>query len=1447
MGIESGTCNVCSSPCKSCMHNNRTVFDMESKEECGSSCNTPLAKEDVSYSSTYSNKMSCYKKRSLDDLPFTGSEANNLLSSSSGHDLYSKNADSKVSVRSRATCEKVENADMSTVSLKEIELNQPLGKTSIATDFSHRIHLKQDEEVISCLTENKDSNVEVGHCSIGLNNKDSICSSVPNADIKNVVKVETTNCFPGSDIEESQSNCRRYIARPEDPLKECEDSVSSPFHAKPNLLLTHNGYDDCHKNDCKSSDNGLNCEVNNDGKSSLKTQAVEGKYHEGKTSAGPCLTDDNRLDKDVSFKAAMVSTAVNTKFEMPCLLDGSNVKESQQVIEGGSSGTEQELTDVNVCDICGDVGREYLLAICSNCGDGAEHIYCMRKMLRKVPEGDWLCEICQLKEQTEKKIVDNHKETTSTPGKCKLNVGPEITKTDNSKKVLEKPKECTRKKCPDTMKRDVCAEVPETSKVIKQKVSSMSHLRTMTKSYTKPKDPDRKKQICNLQSSNFSAKRRAEYQEILSPNSRPPDVSGRFVEMGSPRKKPYLLRDASSKNLDARKEGTACVSLSNGGQNTNKIPAISRSQSTLGSHLSKAPSPLQSPHRAFSRSSSFNINSASKVKPYVEDVPFKREVTGSSISEQRKNALPISKSTSFKSIENRTKRYVDPSSVLLHKKKENMENKCNPATNHLPASPKASAGIHISKKNLETTMSTVKSKHHLHDLKRQRLDKGSSDANDTRNKSSMKQSDDQRLSHSPKARSCLIPIKESVQSNSIIKVAESATCTEIPKAANFFNTPQIAVSDTSQSCSTDKLKSSSLEPCSEKNSADDGIKRNKWKDAAKKTILKAKSQNTSYNDGLDNRLAELPPTSIVVSHIVEISNEQHIATVLEDSPSTEVACILKDIRCTEIIDLNAIASASDDTTTQASQHANSHMTLAIPNFEYIWQGCFEVLSEVESAPYYGIQAHLSTSASPKVHEMTTKFPAEIMLEEVPWTNSWPMQFQGISPDENNIALFFFAKDIESYEKSYSKLLEKMLKNDLSLKGIIDGVELLIFPSTKLPIQSQRWNRLFFLWGVFKARRHYNDFIPKSGYQKEPLRPSSNFDPKTEDIPLTPKIEMSNCKLPSCSVSTACMDNVGPSTPKVEEISFTHKSQVSDQNPSILSGPYSKPLDDKRSSFLSSSDNPRLDYSNHANYYSGNNSHSSDKTFSLPESRFQMTNTPPCSELENGSSYLNFHDSNMRGKSEKTSAHLTSPNVQIWHSRELYSHPTSPGSDNIRNIPKDKEIPMTNEYNKEEFRSNTNHARSYTSNAVLQSNYLPLPSPTGNEILNLRSSSSTSNVHPLFSATVNAESDRTFTAADKDILFFPNATRNVVEILSSDDEDALNPNKPDLELVLWNKRNSELEQKWKMTDADDEESASLSLSLAIPASKKEQVKKEESLQENGNANAPLRLFGKSIGI
>ena len=93
-----------------------------------------------------------------------------------------------------------------------------------------------------------------------------------------------------------------------------------------------------------------------------------------------------------------------------------------------------------------------------------------------------------------------------------------------------------------------------------------------------------------------------------------------------------------------------------------------------------------------------------------------------------------------------------------------------------------------------------------------------------------------------------------------------------------------------------------------------------------------------------------------------------------------------------------------------------HFILKLSSCEFMYfacRGCFEVqksgkLPELRD----GIQAHLSTCASPKVLEVVNKFPSKIMLTEVPRLSAWPVLFQDVGPKEDNIALYFFAKDLE---------------------------------------------------------------------------------------------------------------------------------------------------------------------------------------------------------------------------------------------------------------------------------------------------------------------------------------------------------------------------------------------------------------------------------------------------
>jgi len=83
------------------------------------------------------------------------------------------------------------------------------------------------------------------------------------------------------------------------------------------------------------------------------------------------------------------------------------------------------------------------------------------------------------------------------------------------------------------------------------------------------------------------------------------------------------------------------------------------------------------------------------------------------------------------------------------------------------------------------------------------------------------------------------------------------------------------------------------------------------------------------------------------------------------------------------------------------------------------RGVFEVHRNGKPPDLYaGIQAHLSACASPKVIETVKNFLPEVSLNEVSRLSIWPAQFHQSGAKEDNIALYFFAKDIERQEYEY---------------------------------------------------------------------------------------------------------------------------------------------------------------------------------------------------------------------------------------------------------------------------------------------------------------------------------------------------------------------------------------------------------------------------------------------
>lgn len=141
-----------------------------------------------------------------------------------------------------------------------------------------------------------------------------------------------------------------------------------------------------------------------------------------------------------------------------------------------------------------------------------------------------------------------------------------------------------------------------------------------------------------------------------------------------------------------------------------------------------------------------------------------------------------------------------------------------------------------------------------------------------------------------------------------------------------------------------------------------------------------------------------------------------------------------------------------------------------PQSRFLWKGAFEVSGRVcGHCVYYGIQAHPSNTASPKVYEMTERFSPQLHLEQVQRCNAWPQRFNKEPPTDDNIGLYFFPTDDERCQKSYAKLLKEANNYDLAMRMYLDSAELLIFSSIQLPERFQYFRGEFYFWGVFRRK------------------------------------------------------------------------------------------------------------------------------------------------------------------------------------------------------------------------------------------------------------------------------------------------------------------------------------------------------------------------------------------
>ncbi|CAF2344744.1 unnamed protein product [Brassica napus] len=911
---DSGTCNVCSAPCSSCMHRNVGVTGSKSDESsdenghgvAGSQCSV---NEDSLLPSVVVNSRNGSNN--------TASEASNFVSS--GHGTLSENAESRERIGRSG---KSDGSGVVALTSKA---------SSSGSRMKHKVSasvnvLEQEETV------DKDSAL-VSDPVLSRSRKDQDSTIIKSSSVL-------------SDEVKSQSL--------RNPSSNHEDRISSErgnFKEK----LGPGGNED------------------------REEQSVEGSIPSGQKG------EDGKSSKSASFNKSDESV-------------------SSVMSESESDDAEVE-HDVKVCDICGDAGREDLLAICTGCSDGAEHTYCMRVMLNEVPEGDWLCEECEEAEKQKQEA-----------------------------------------------KRKIETEI--------------------------------------IHSPQSSGKRHADKIEAA------PDAKRQAVEgsTGSPKKSILprigpLSRETSLKGLD-RPRGK----LSH---------QASFSDTTEGARSTGLQ--LQPPKGAFLKSSSFNSSSSKPKVQLMDDVILPRKKTGKEYTpvDIKEGGLGIvSKSMSSRTTDTGSSSGNDSEAKTLASKVHSQEGKSSKQLKDRSAEANALAASTDQKltprsntrdlKGLQSDGKRGSLTKQVSNLNRNRLENPIASGGNSREQSvSQADSKDELTSTScagegvpsngnvtsqdglPRSREFKEVVKKSKealgkrQRSSLLAGGKGLPSSQKgDKTAESSDTSGVSDSDPS----TTKIVREDINKGNRLRAAVDAALRKKPSfsknrvleqcDAALASNVPSNSDKT-LRDQLPSKMHTTSwPAPDPYKQTIVTNGKQLVPSGADAMPPRSVELEVNPPFVKPVMRDWPLASP-----------LALLRSSAIPDHESIWQGNLEVRKAREqSAMHSGMQAHLSTLASPKVAEVVNKFPEKFSLNEVPRLSTWPAQFQDIGTKEDHIALFFFAKDVESYERNYKPLVDNMMKKDLALKGNLDNVELLVFASNQLPPNCQRWNMLYFLWGVFRGRK-----------------------------------------------------------------------------------------------------------------------------------------------------------------------------------------------------------------------------------------------------------------------------------------------------------------------------------------------------------------------------------------
>ncbi|KAL8261306.1 hypothetical protein R6Q59_025355 [Mikania micrantha] len=228
--------------------------------------------------------------------------------------------------------------------------------------------------------------------------------------------------------------------------------------------------------------------------------------------------------------------------------------------------------------------------------------------------------------------------------------------------------------------------------------------------------------------------------------------------------------------------------------------------------------------------------------------------------------------------------------------------------------------------------------------------------------------------------------------------------------------------------------------------------------------------------------SELPPKKAV-----DISTHMEVPRALKKLEKTETISGTKitKIGCKRFSDVEAGRFDAGKPNLTSGLSVSEMHDPYIPSLKSYWKGCF-YLPNVPQKFNEAFKAHLPSRIHYKVYETTKKMPENIYFELVPNDD---IRMEIFPADRDDIGLYFFPMFKRS--ENVISIINFIWRNNLVMKGNVEGVELFVLSSRVLPSHSQEFDGKYFLWGVFRRPK-----ITKTAADTLPL--VANCEPCVDD-------------------------------------------------------------------------------------------------------------------------------------------------------------------------------------------------------------------------------------------------------------------------------------------------------------------------------------------------------------